>query len=86
MVETTWRHVSGRTLTDEAMHGAFQAFYDALRGPVAVGGVGGLGTVRDQRLTGPARAGPDRLGRTVRPLRLAGARRLGLRLARANQG
>ena len=40
MVETTWRHVSGRTLTDEQMHEAFEAFYDGLRGPVAVGGVG----------------------------------------------
>lgn len=40
MVETTWRHISGRTMTDQEMHDAFEAFYDELRGPVAVGGVG----------------------------------------------
>lgn len=40
MSETRWNHVSGETISDEAMHQRFEDYYDELRGPVAVGGVG----------------------------------------------
>lgn len=37
----TWHHTDGTVLTDHEMHARFEAHYDAVNQPIALGGIDG---------------------------------------------